>query len=555
MGETRVDLFHLLEDLRDAYLGPIEETILTEITANALDSGASSIAFSIDAHQASLTIVDNGSGMLRPELARYHDIAASTKRKGQGIGFAGVGIKLGLLACRDVVTETRRGSTHVATTWGLVSKHRAPWKWTPPAGLVTTRGTAVQLRLANVLSPLLDPTYVELTLRRQFATLFDGRFDRLLAEHGRRHVVCSINGQPIDRETEGDGLVVPVEIRLARKRKPSAVGYLVRRAAAVPHDEQGIAVSTLGKVITRGWDWLGLTPAVWRSGKRARRDSGACRCPHAQQDRLRALGRGWRALSRVPQGASGSGDAPARRVGRPRVRRPRIDHRRRSAFASSKPCWSRSPMSFRCSPPWSNSAGAARNGCPSPQRRCRPVPCRRWAPCPPMPARARRRQPTPHSTPHPRRLAVATPRSRPRMPPLDAPVRNDMPLPGAGGRRRPVRFGLHLSFDRREDDQDVARLVESTVSVNTSHPSYMRAGHARNWLPRRGSRGDGARTRGRGGGRPPCVPHELPREVGRGTRQQSATPTSSPRKSARAARLRSPMIRASYDEVSPKPDT
>jgi len=43
MGETRVDLLHLLEDLRDAYPGSLEETILTEIVANALDSGAATI--------------------------------------------------------------------------------------------------------------------------------------------------------------------------------------------------------------------------------------------------------------------------------------------------------------------------------------------------------------------------------------------------------------------------------------------------------------------------------------------------------------------------------
>ena len=45
MGETRVDLQHLLEDLRDAYPGSIEETILTEIMANSLDSGATTIRF------------------------------------------------------------------------------------------------------------------------------------------------------------------------------------------------------------------------------------------------------------------------------------------------------------------------------------------------------------------------------------------------------------------------------------------------------------------------------------------------------------------------------
>lgn len=39
MGETRVDLHHLLEDLRDAYSGSLEETIVPEIVANSLDSG------------------------------------------------------------------------------------------------------------------------------------------------------------------------------------------------------------------------------------------------------------------------------------------------------------------------------------------------------------------------------------------------------------------------------------------------------------------------------------------------------------------------------------
>jgi len=40
VGETGVDLQYLLEDFRDAYTGSLEETILTEVVANALDSGA-----------------------------------------------------------------------------------------------------------------------------------------------------------------------------------------------------------------------------------------------------------------------------------------------------------------------------------------------------------------------------------------------------------------------------------------------------------------------------------------------------------------------------------
>src|SRR6266516_4098792 len=133
MGETRVDLLHLLEDLRDAYAGSLEETILTEIVANALDSGVAELRLTSDPGAATLDVVDDGRGMSRGELRCYHDLGASTKIRGRGIGFAGVGIKLGLLACQEVVTEARRGKTHVATTWRLASRHRAPWGWSMSA--------------------------------------------------------------------------------------------------------------------------------------------------------------------------------------------------------------------------------------------------------------------------------------------------------------------------------------------------------------------------------------------------------------------------------------
>src|SRR5439155_23161255 len=198
MGETRVDLLHLLEDLRDAYPGSIEETILTEIIANALDSGATQITFECDPSSSTLTTVDDGSGMQRRALARYHDIAASSKTRGEGIGFAGVGIKLGLLVCEEVVTETRRGKTHVATRWHVASRHRAPWKWVPPPGLVAVRGTAVCLKIANPLSPLLDGGYVAAALGRHYASLLDTACAPVLAEHYRHGVTIAVNGCPVE---------------------------------------------------------------------------------------------------------------------------------------------------------------------------------------------------------------------------------------------------------------------------------------------------------------------------------------------------------------------
>jgi len=209
-----------------------------------------------------LTVVDDGQGMRRRELARYHDIAATTKERGQGIGFAGVGIKLGLLVCDEVVTETRRGKSHVATAWRLVSRHRAPWKWMPPPGLAPERGTAVRLKLQNALSPLLDPGFLEASLRRHFQPLLDPTFDEFLAAYYPASVAIDVNGRRLEKQRWTAPHLGRLEIRLMRKRKPCAFGYLIRDDATLPEEQRGLAISTYGKVIRRGWDWLGLTPAA-----------------------------------------------------------------------------------------------------------------------------------------------------------------------------------------------------------------------------------------------------------------------------------------------------
>ncbi len=262
MAETRVDLLHLLEDLRDAYPGSIEETILTEIIANSLDSGAARIRITADPASASLTILDDGSGMPRKDLRRFHDLAASTKQRGQGIGFAGVGIKLALLACKEVVTESRRGRVHVATSWHLASRHRAPWRWVPPPGMVAERGTAVRLALNDALSPLTDRGFIEAALRRHYQALLDPGCTDMLKLHYPDAIMFEVNGAMLDRKPCSAPEIAAVAIRMGRKRKPSAAGYLFRETASLGEDERGVAVSTYGKVIKRGWDWLGVSPAA-----------------------------------------------------------------------------------------------------------------------------------------------------------------------------------------------------------------------------------------------------------------------------------------------------
>lgn len=263
MGQTRVDLLHLLEDLRDAYPGSLEETLLTEIVANSLDSGARRIVLTADPAQSALLILDDGEGMKRAELARYHDVAASRKSRQEGIGFAGVGIKLGLLASDEVMTETRCGASHFATRWHLASRHRAPWKWTPPAGLLSGHGTAVSLRLRNPLSPLFDAGFLEETLRRQFQPFLDPGFAETLATHYPGGVSFVINAVMLSPEASALPPRFPIALRLPRRRRASAFGFLwrSREDGPLPEKRRGLAVSTFGKVIKRGWDWLGVFPA------------------------------------------------------------------------------------------------------------------------------------------------------------------------------------------------------------------------------------------------------------------------------------------------------
>lgn len=260
MGETRVDIVHLLEDLRDAYPGSIEETILTEIVANTLDSGARSLRFSIDRATSTLVAVDDGRGMTRRELSRYHDLGASTKTRGRGIGFAGVGIKLGLLVADEVVTETRRSNSHVATAWKLSNRSRAPWKWVEPPHYLDDDGTAVALRVSNSLSHLLDAGFIEASIVRHFQPLFEPEFIDIHSGIYPNGLTIHVDDQVVVGPIRS-GDRVPVAVRIARQRRPSAVGYVARHAQPLPEGDQGIAISTLGKVIRRGWDWLGITPA------------------------------------------------------------------------------------------------------------------------------------------------------------------------------------------------------------------------------------------------------------------------------------------------------
>jgi len=461
----------------------VEESILTEIVANSLDSGARTVRFDCDPAAATLTVVDDGSGMARRELARYHDVAASTKSRGEGIGFAGVGIKLGLLASEEVLTETRRGPVHVATSWRLASRHKAPWRWTPPQGLVAGHGTAVRLHLRNPLSPLLEPGFVEGALFRHFQPLLDPAFDEMLAAHYPAGVRFFANGREMARVVEGEGPRAPISIRLGRKRKPSAAGYLLRSAAPVAEEQRGVAVSTHGKVIKRGWDWLGFAPSDPEGV------SGLIEVPGLAEsltlnkaDFIRAGSRGavYLAYRKALQEAvaaqlSAWGDSREALDEESRRRKTRPLERDLAVvllemaedFPLIASLVDRRPGGQKRLPMGSPGGEAPGRGAFAPAAlqaleadAASGVAVEAGAPgVEPAEADGGRTPPTAAGQPDDWSPAVLLPTTR--------------------GRRRPTRLGLAIQFESRPDDPGLARLIESTVWVNEAHPAYRRAAASR----------------------------------------------------------------------------
>jgi hypothetical protein len=332
----------------------------------------------------------------------------------------------------------------------------------------------VRFRLTHPLSALLDPGYVEAAVRRHFEPLLDPRFAEILAAHYAAGLRIELNGRPLAAADPGAGWV-PLALRFGRRRKPSAQGYLERRGDPLPDDLRGVALSTFGKVIKRGWDWLGLAPAPGV----AERVTGLIEAPGLAEcltlnkaDFVRAGPRGatWLSyrkavLEVVATQLAQWGDAgevvpeARRRQTRPVERDLEsvlVDLARSFPLLAS--LVDHRPGGQRRLP---LGGAAATLGGLHPARE--------------QPADAKESEPEVAAETHAPAASpvdeAAAPASAATEPPALMP---QAALPGGRGPRRPARYGLTIRFEQAADDA-IARLSESTVWVNESHPAYRRA--------------------------------------------------------------------------------
>lgn len=105
-----IKILQTLKNLLDMYAYPKEEVLVLEAVANGIDAKAKKINISFEQKDSDHHIIflNNGPPMNKEDFQNYHTISSSTKTKGEGIGFAGVGAKIFLAAWEkaEIITVT-----------------------------------------------------------------------------------------------------------------------------------------------------------------------------------------------------------------------------------------------------------------------------------------------------------------------------------------------------------------------------------------------------------------------------------------------------------------
>ena len=126
--DMTMDILHALEDFLDAYDNHAE-MVVTEAIANAIDVKASNVDICLkDNLDGSKTIsfYNDGPPMGKKQFDNYHVLARSSKTKGGGIGFAGIGAKVYLAAWSDTTIQTETGNGRAALASRMYVRKGAP---------------------------------------------------------------------------------------------------------------------------------------------------------------------------------------------------------------------------------------------------------------------------------------------------------------------------------------------------------------------------------------------------------------------------------------------
>ncbi len=244
----RIDALHALKDIVDAY-DKTSEMVVTEAIANAIDVGARTVRVSLDGAARSISFHNDGPAMSERQFEDYHVIARSSKSKGSGIGFAGVGAKVYLAAWGKTVihTETTDGRAPRASDM-YVDGGELKARYVEPS--IKRRGTLYRVTLRPD-----DYSDLDKSAARLIAEVFGPAIDGGLRVY--------VNGAKVEPWMPGHEMRKKFTAPVKGARLP--VVLTVAKADISP-DRQGLQYHVSGKVITtKKPDWMAdITPAYAR---------------------------------------------------------------------------------------------------------------------------------------------------------------------------------------------------------------------------------------------------------------------------------------------------
>lgn len=253
--ESGVNFRNLIRDLAEMYPFDVAEVVLVELVANCLDARASLIRIDYDPPRKVLIVEDNGTGMSSSQFEEYHDFAASLKRRGTGIGFAGLGAKVSFNVADRVLTETRSETFSGGSDWYLRSKKKLVWEELEPRHLGNC-GTRVEVHFrTQTRVPYTSREDLVRLLRRHYLPLLDAKFLDLYKEmkcypRGLRFIV---NGEIVGPGNLAEDLSLDQVREFTPKQARKRFGYGILGVAATEYpvapDVCGVLLCTYGKVI------------------------------------------------------------------------------------------------------------------------------------------------------------------------------------------------------------------------------------------------------------------------------------------------------------------
>lgn len=259
MPDVKINVFHTLENFLDAYNNKWSMVVL-EAMANALDAKATKVDIMLCNQHISFR--DNGPGMNNRQFKKYHDISASAKRKGAGIGFAGVGAKIYLAVWKQTVIHTETCGPDGPLASDLRVTHgKVRWERCPTNTSIRTKGTLYSVKLRE----------------RDYKNLNGGIRDLILDQFNTamlRGLTVTVNGNTLNPWDPAHEQRIQYTVKVKRLKFP--VTLTVCRDD-VPAKYRHVQYQVWGKMInTKKLDWVADIVEQYRDRIHCMVDAEAC---------------------------------------------------------------------------------------------------------------------------------------------------------------------------------------------------------------------------------------------------------------------------------------